>query len=697
MNTFHFRSVLPLILLLTAPACLLRAQEVATELETVVVTGTRTERRLSDVPVRTEVVDRAEILKTQSRTLADAVEWTNGVRVENDCQNCNFSQVRLLGLQGNFTQILADGRPSLSSLASVYGIEQIPVALIDRIEIVKGGGSALYGPGAIAGVINIIPRTPDETGGYTRYGYDTMGAGPNHTFEAGADLLNSDQTAGVTLFGLATELSPVDINGDGFTEIGLREMWSGGLRAFWKPTEKTRLTLDYLFSDEYRRGGDRLDRPVTEALIAEAIDTRLHMGGLRWEEEVTDRFGYELNFSATYTGRDTYYGSGMDPNAFGLSESPVIYGDITARYKISETLRATGGIQSLYEKLEDQQPAYNRFTSQEIENYGVFGQLEWDPAARWNIVAGSRVDFNSQLDDPVISPRLAVKYDVTNDVAVRAGYSSGFRAPQVFDEDLHITQAGGEAQVIRSAPGLREETSRSFTLGAEWKPSFFGVDSAASSEEDPKNPVDPSVASERIRRQPLTLEANLFYTRLNDSFDVTPDDNPSTAEAEFTRVNAGNARVYGAELNLGYQIVDSLRLDLGYVEQRSRYDQVTGGFGSRNFDRTPERYGVLGLTWGAPWCEVFIGGKYTGPMEVPHFAGFIPEDRLAISPSFLTWDIALARSFTVKDTEVRITAGLKNIFNDYQSDLDRGPNRDSAYVYGPRFPRQFHVSVQWNF
>jgi outer membrane receptor for ferrienterochelin and colicins len=104
----------------------IHAQEIADELDPIVVTGTRSERKLSEVPVRTEVIGREEIQKTQSRTLADAIEWTNGIRVENDCQNCNFQQVRMLGLPGNFTQILADGRPSLSSLAAVYGIEQIP-------------------------------------------------------------------------------------------------------------------------------------------------------------------------------------------------------------------------------------------------------------------------------------------------------------------------------------------------------------------------------------------------------------------------------------------------------------------------------------------------------------------------------------------------------------------------------------------
>jgi outer membrane receptor for ferrienterochelin and colicins len=639
------------------------------------------------VPVRTEIVDQGEIEKTQSRSLADAVEWTNGVRVENDCQNCNFQQVRMLGLPGNFTQILADGRPSLSSLAAVYGAEHIPLALIDRIEIVKGGGSALYGPGAIAGVINVIPRTPTETGGYWKYGWDSMGGKPNHLFEGGADFVNKDGTQGITLFGQSTETSPVDLNSDGFTDVSWREAWSTGFRAFIEPTADSKLTIDYLLSNEDRRGGDRLDLPVTQALIAEAAQSELHMGGIRWEQEVNDRFDYELNLSGTYTQRDTYYGSGMDPNAFGNSESPVYYADLTGRYSINDQLKATVGVQYQYEKLEDEQPAYNRLTDETVRNTGVLSQLEWDFASKWNLVAGGRLDFNSAVEDPIFSPRLALKYNPIEDLAIRTAYSSGFRAPQVFDEDLHITQAGGTAQVIRNAPGLKEESSHSISLGAEWKPSFF----------DGSLPPIEGLFTRTTNSRPVTLEGNLFFTRLSDTFDLVETDDPLTPEQEFTRLNAADASVYGIELNLAWHIYQDLRFDLGMVEQRSRFDDPSGDFGSRNFDRTPDRYGVAGLTWDAPWCEVFIGAKYTGPMEVPHYAGFIPADRLGKSPSMVTWDLGLSRSFDLGDYELDVTAGVKNIFNTYQDDLDRGPDRDSAYVYGPRFPRQFNLSARISF
>lgn len=110
-----------------------------------------------------------------ARTLADAVEYTTGVRVESNCQNCDFSQIRLLWLEGPYTQILMGGQPVGSSLAQVYGIEQIPSRMIDRIEIVKGGGSALYGPESVGGVVNIISREPAKRGGLFESRVNSLG------------------------------------------------------------------------------------------------------------------------------------------------------------------------------------------------------------------------------------------------------------------------------------------------------------------------------------------------------------------------------------------------------------------------------------------------------------------------------------------------------------------------------------------
>ena len=155
----------------------------ATQLDAVQVkvsTATRTERLLSDVPVRTEVLRGEDIQLRAALDFSRAAELINGLRVESNCQNCNTSEAQLLGLPGAYNQILFDGTPLLSTLGGVYGLEQIPAAFIDTIEVVKGGGSSLYGPGAVAGVINLIPRQPTQNGGFLRYNVDVQKGEPIH-------------------------------------------------------------------------------------------------------------------------------------------------------------------------------------------------------------------------------------------------------------------------------------------------------------------------------------------------------------------------------------------------------------------------------------------------------------------------------------------------------------------------------------
>src|SRR5687768_14810717 len=185
----------------------------------VVVTATRTNRRLSDVPVRTEVITQQAMRAVQARTLADAVEYTTGVQVESNCQNCNFSQIRLLGLAGPYTQILIDGQPIISSLAQVYGIEHIPARMLERIEVVKGGGSALYGPGSVGGVVNVISREAAASGGVVELRQETSGFGASGSGEVvsanGAmDLVSRDRQTLFTAFGQVDRVDPIDVDGD---------------------------------------------------------------------------------------------------------------------------------------------------------------------------------------------------------------------------------------------------------------------------------------------------------------------------------------------------------------------------------------------------------------------------------------------------------------------------------------------------
>lgn len=636
----------------------------------VVVTATRTSRRLDDVPVRTEVITRDLMNRAGTRTLADAVEYTTGVRVENNCQNCNFSQIRLLGLDGPYTQILVDGQPVVSSLAQVYGIEQIPTRMIERIEVVKGGGSALYGPGSVGGIVNIIPREPPRKGGVLELRSDTFGGDANLSFNGGADWVSTNRQTFVSVFGQVDRVQPFDVDDDGFTEVSRRELQATGARVNrYALDSRAKLTLDLTYLQEYRRGGDALHLPPTQAQIAEEIDSeRLAFSGT-WFHSVSKRFDYRFTASTATTSRDSYYGTGGDPNAFGDTRNLVsVFDTQLNHYAGRHTI--SWGAQLSNETLRDDQPAYGRRTDVTYNNFGIYLQDDWSFAPRWQLLYGLRGDTHTALNRPVVSPRVAVMHSPVPSLDVRLSIARGFRAPQVFDEDLHLSSVAGNVRIIEIDPDLKEERSANYMAGFEWKP--------------------------EIGRGQGLLELNGFYTMLDDLFNVQEADRPETQLAEFRKVNFGSAAVYGVELNLGWGIGDAFILQGGIVEQRARFGEAEPDFGSRDFFRTPRRYANATVSWQAPrFADLFGAVRYTGPMKAPHYAGYISEDRLETTPAFVVVDLGVTKTFRLGEGP-RLVLGLsaRNVTDAYQPDVDRGPFRDAAYVYGPRFPRTIGASIR---
>jgi outer membrane receptor for ferrienterochelin and colicins len=643
------------------------------EVVTVTATATRTEKLIESIPIRTEIIPADVIKLSASRTLGDAVEFTTGIRTENSCQNCNFTQIRLLGLMGDYTQILFDGQPTMSSVAMVYGIEQIPAAMIDRIEVVKGGGSALYGPGSVAGVINIISLRPSKSGAYSESRYESMDGQPNFSVGAGANWVSANRATAFTVYGQADRVKPLDLTGDGFTEVAKRNLEAVGLRLDRQLLgNKARLTFDFNHVHENRRGGDRLDLPEFMANTAESVRSRRNASGLSWYHSVSGKFDYRFTVSFAGQHRSSYYGSGMDPSAYGNTDNPLwVIDSQFNRYWHSHVL--SWGSQLNHEQLQDRQPAYSRIVDDTYTDVGFYVQDDWFFAHGWELVYGARIDKHTKIDDVIASPRAALMWSPRKEFRFRGSVATGFQAPRVFDEDLHITQIGGEGRVIRNSKNLRQESSITYTLGAEWRP--------------------------RLGSGSAMIDFNLFHTGIRNLFNVHEDDDPTTPDLEFVRTNSGTAKVYGMELNLGYGMPKKFRVEVGYVEQRSRFGQPEPDFNSMDFFRTPNRYGVANATWNLRHhVDIFLGAKFTGRMKLPHYAGFIPADRFETVRSFITLDGSIFKSFSLgADSKMILGIGVKNLTNAYQTDLDQGANRDAGYVYGPRFPRSAYASIKLEF
>ncbi|MDA8016531.1 MAG: TonB-dependent receptor [Thermoanaerobaculia bacterium] len=648
--------------------------------EELVVTGTRVAQKLLDSPVHVQQVDRQAIEAAAARTLADAVELTPGVRIESNCQNCNFSQVRMLGLEGPYSQILIDGQPMVSSLAMVYGIEQFPARMLDTVEVVKGGGAAIYGAGAVGGVINLIPHAPLDTHVTLDGRFLETGNEPGHSLSALIDWSPRNGRAGLSLLAQDDRVEPSDRDHDGFTEITSRDLTTFALRGEgYVLSDAARLTAEVNYTDAYRRGGDLagIDLLPEETALTEEIDTQRLAFGTSWLHTVSSKLDYRLAASWADTDRGSYYGAGFDPAAYGRTDDPLwlVDGQLNL-YRDGVTTSA--GLSHSHEDLSDSQPGYGRELAETQEETGLFLQEDRSLGQRASVVYGLRVDRHSALDDPVVSPRMAWMISPRPSLTFRVSFAEGFRAPEIFDEDLHIELAGGDARVVSRAPGLVEETSRAWLASAEWRPTFSW--------------------NGGVRKGSASLEAALFRTDLENLFDVVEADDPATPNRrEFLRVNAQGARVEGVELSASVRWGSRWTAQLGYVVQSSRFETAEPDFGSLRFFRSPDEHGTLNLQVALPGeLNLFFGGRYTGSMIAPHYAGFIDEDRLERTQTFLELDLNLSRTFEVAGHQLTVTAGVKNLTDEYQPDLDRGPDRDSNYVYGPRLPRTAHFGLRWD-
>ena len=131
-------------------------KQAESDLNEIVVSASRSEQKRIEAPIIVSTISPKLLSTVQAVTLSEGLNFSPGLRLENNCQNCGFTQVRMNGMEGPYTQLLINSRPIISGLAGVYGLELLPTNMIERIEVVRGGGSALFGSNAIAGTINLI-------------------------------------------------------------------------------------------------------------------------------------------------------------------------------------------------------------------------------------------------------------------------------------------------------------------------------------------------------------------------------------------------------------------------------------------------------------------------------------------------------------------------------------------------------------
>ena len=659
-------------------------EEDALLLEQVVVTGNRNETKKKNSATLVNVVNSQIFDLVSACSLADGLNFQPGVRVENDCQNCGFTQVRINGLDGHYSQILMNSKPVFSALAGVYGLEHIPATMIDRVEVMRGGGSALFGSSAIGGTINIITKDPVMNSAEVAHTFTSIGMSgsfDNNT-TANASVVNGNGKAGLFIYGQNRKKDDYDHNGDGFCEIGTVNAQTLGINTFFNLSDNSKIRAEYSNTNEFRRGGDQMDRPPHQAMIAEQTDHNINSGSITydlWSKDYKKKFN--LYTAIRDTKRDSYYGSYQDPNAYGSTHDIVAVAGTQYVHSFTKLWfmpsELTGGLEFNHNYLNDVTIGYDHNVTQKINIYSAYLQNEWR-SDKWGFLIGARLDKHSLIDHVIASPRANIRYNPSDKLNFRLSYSTGFRAPQAFDEDFHIAIVGGERVVTVLADDLKQESSNSFSFSTDWYHTFGTVQT--------------------------NIMLELFHTDLKDVFTIRMlDEFDAKGNQVQERYNGSGATVSGMNLEGKAVFSRAFMLQAGLTCQKSLYKKPAEW--SENPDvpavtrmfRTPDLYGYFTLQYTpTKKFNLSLTGTYSGSMLVPHMESSGTDIDIAVeTPSFFDANLKVSKEFQIfPGVNMELNCGIMNILNSFQKDFDTGADRDSGYIYGPMMPRSLYFGVK---
>lgn len=668
-------------------------KEFAEVLNEITVTGTRTNKRSTKNPVIVNVINSATLANVQACNLSEGLKFQTGLRVETDCQTCNYTQLRMNGLGGGYSQILINGRPIFSPLTGLYGLEQIPTNMIDRIEVVRGGGSALYGSSAIGGTVNVITKIPKKNDYSFGYTYQNIDGVSDQIISGNATVVNEKKTAGISFFINNRNRNLYDANGDNFSELPELKNNSFGTNLFFLPTENQKLEINFSKMNEYRYGGEMVKKAPHLTLQSEERTHDVYAGNIDYQINFNEgKSSLITYFSSQYTGRDHYTGIFPDDPTdiqnhlanppYGNSKTTTFQGGVQFNYKVDQFFKGnnvfTIGGEFVQDDVFDEIKAYNYKVDQLTKNLGFFFQSDWEFSQKVSLLTGVRIDKHNLVSKAIVSPRVSFLYNFMENTQFRATWGTGFRAPQAFDTDLHIAFAGGGISRVSLANDLKQERSNSFNVSLNYD-----------------KPTEHYIYG-------FTLES--FYTHLNDAFYLQPLGTDTFGEL-FEKRNGSGATVKGITIEARLNYDQVFQVETGFTIQTSLFDNPIENSdvlpAKRAFLRTPNNYGYATLTYTPNLrFNTSVNLVYTGKMDILHLAspGNLNNDIYFTSPSFAEVGVKSSYKFNLNSlqTNLEILGGVKNVFNAYQSDFDTGKDRDSNYIYGPATPRTFFVGIKFS-
>lgn len=691
-------------------------------LEQVVVTGTRTQHYVKNVPVRTEVVTSQALKSKNAWNVFDALEGVPGIRVENQCQFCNFTMVRMQGLGSEHTQVLINGQPIYSGLASVYGLEQIGTGDVDRIEVVKGAGSALYGSSAIAGAINIITKEPSPIP--TISADIQMGNHNTNVYNFSSSMKNSAGNIGLSVYAQKIDHGVIDETGEGSTHKEVKQKDGISDRVESKLHNlgmslyidnpffgNDKLIIRGKAINEKRAGGtitdDQYKNPFSEG--TENITTDRYEAEANYKKMFGNRT--ELNFTNTFINHnrnatnDSYLSDYMDthngetPNVLDmrpyLAKENSLISTVTLGSKFGNH-HLLFGVQNYVSRLNESGmyvvvdeesshvgESYKSTARKHAYEIGAFVQDEWQVSPRFTIVPGVRIDrhtsgeeyasdktvFDSDFPktsfkETSVNPRLALKYNLSRNITLRANAGTGFRAPYGFSEDLHL--CSGSPRVWKSSD-LKAETSRSANFSADYYGDHFQI------------------------------SANVFYTYLKDKIDFTDaDENVQNLGYTYQWRNIDDAVVKGIELSVLANPVRHLNLGADFGINSGKYKKTREDWAgtpyeniSKYIPRFPTTTGSLKIEYAPHSWNFTVYGLYQGKMYIDYLSETPANSKIKETDPYMTFNASVSKTFG----KVRLYAGGKNIFSYTQDEkyLD-----DAAFMYAPVYGALYYGGISIN-
>lgn len=684
------------------------------ELRKVVITGTRTEKILKDSPVRTEVLNKERIEQSSAKNLYEIFDkgLMPGVAVNTSCTNCNFSEVRMQGLEGGYSLILFDGLPVFSALAGVYGLRQINPVNIERIEVVKGASSALYGSSALGGVINIITKEPVKgdpivSASYTGGVYDQTSGHNRSAYNADAVVGIREGDVGFILTGSKHHNDYVKTNDDDYTDKVEQESHSLNAKAhIYFLNDTRRLTLVGRSIYEFRRGGyaglksrmidtdddgipdtevsyNAIDDPLDED--AEHITTNRYEWGAGYRAEFCAGGILNLNWIMTNHERDATNGARPFHSGENSSLADVLY----TQPVLGNNIVVLGGN---YKQEElGQVINYEKDEKRESKIAAALFQDEWEAFDGLDLVVGVRYDdvFESSLkEDRAVTPRAALKYGISENFVLRASYGWGFKVPTLFAEDLHLCSA---APTVDVPDDLESERSTSINGGISW----YG--------------------------ERLTCDLNLFRTDIEDKINLVFVEG---RDYDAVYKNAGKARTQGMELSASYRLLDSLTFHAAYTYTQAQFGNRQlepgddGYEDSDNLLRVPDMTASLNLEYKDKKYGITAaaGGRYTGRQYVQRDMLIYEDGDQAVADGsadagdevsgdpvphidhtdgYFVFDAKITKDFRYGRWTYSIFAGCDNITDEVQETIYSAEEEDSAaYIYAPMTGRYIYAGAK---